>query len=54
MAKELGIKDDHIFFTNGIYKWRKIKDLGIEKHYEDKESEKILIEDNTNCKVIKV
>jgi hypothetical protein len=54
VADFVGIKRDHIYFTNKVYKWRKIKDLAIDIHYDDKWGEINLIQDNTNTKCIKV
>ena len=54
VATKLGIQQDHIYFTCGEWKWRTIRDLGIEIHYDDKLIEILLIERNTNTKAILV
>lgn len=54
VADTLGIPHDHIFFTCHEWKWRTIKDLGIETHYDDKLIEVILIERKTKAKAILV
>lgn len=47
VGDRLGIPHDHILFTCGEWKWKLIKDLGIDTHYDDKLIEIVLIERNT-------
>jgi hypothetical protein len=35
VAKRLGIPDENIHFTEGSWKWRKIKELEIDIHFDD-------------------
>lgn len=49
VAKRLGIPNDNIYFTEGAWKWRKIKELGIDIHLDDVPEECELIKLNTNC-----
>jgi len=49
VAKNLGIPDCNIHFTEGAWKWRKIKELEIDIHYDDVPEECELIKLNTNC-----
>lgn len=51
VAKELGIKESNVIFTNHKPKWSFIKDLGIDLHYDNVEAEGKEIEDKTNAKV---
>jgi len=51
IAKELGIKASNVIFTNHKPKWSFIKDLGINKHYDNVEKEGKEIEDKTKAKV---
>jgi len=51
IAKEIGIKASNVIFTNHKPKWSFIKDLGIDKHYDNVEKEGKEIEDKTNAKV---
>jgi hypothetical protein len=45
-AKELGIDRSKVFFTNGQLKWKKLKELGIQKHYDNNPDEIKAIKDN--------
>lgn len=49
ICKRLGIPDERIFFTEGAFKWRKIKELGIVMHFDDVPEECELIIKNTTC-----
>lgn len=49
VAKRLGIKDENIHFTEGGWKWQKIKELEIDMHFDDVPEECELIKANTNC-----
>jgi hypothetical protein len=49
VAKRLGIKDENIHFTEGGWKWRKIKELKIDIHFDDVPEECELIKLNTEC-----
>ncbi len=49
VAKRLGIKDENIHFTEGGWKWRKIKELEIDIHFDDVPEECELIKWNTKC-----
>lgn len=49
VAKRLGIPDENIHFTEGSWKWRKIKELEIDIHFDDVPEECELISLNTNC-----
>jgi hypothetical protein len=51
VAKELGIKASNVIFTNHKPKWSFIKDLGIDKHYDNVEKEGNEIKNKTNAKV---
>lgn len=54
VADKLGIPHDHIYFTCHEFKYKLIKDLNIDTHFDDKLIEIILIEKNTNTKCILV
>lgn len=54
VGDKLGIPHDHILFTCHEYKFKLIRDLGIELAYDDKLIEVILIERNTKAKAILV
>ena len=47
VADRLGIPHDNVLFTCHEWKWKTIKDLGIDEHYDDKLTEIILIERHT-------
>ena len=49
VAKRLGIPDSNIHYTEGSWKWRKIKELEIDIHFDDVPEECELISLNTNC-----
>ncbi len=49
VAKRLGINDDDIFFTESCWKWRKIKELGVDMHFDDVPEECELISQHTTC-----
>jgi hypothetical protein len=49
IANNLGIKKENIHFTDGDFKWRKIKELGITFHFDDMEDEVHLINANGGC-----
>lgn len=54
VANKLGIPLDRVIYTNGEWKWRTIKDLPIDIHYDDKLIEVTLIERYTKTKCILV
>jgi len=49
VAKRLNIPEENIYFTEGAWKWSKIKELEIDIHYDDVPEECELIIQNTNC-----
>lgn len=49
VAKRLGIIKENIHFTEGAYKWRKIKELEIDMHFDDVPEECELIVQHTGC-----
>lgn len=49
VASRLGIPDENIYFTEGAWKWRRIKELEIDIHLDDVPEECELISTNTNC-----
>jgi hypothetical protein len=49
VANRLCIKDENIYFTEGGFKWRKIKELNINIHFDDVAEECELIKLNTDC-----
>jgi len=49
VAKRLGIPESNIHFTEGAWKWRKIKELEIDIHFDDVPEECELISQNTTC-----
>ncbi len=49
IASELGISKDHIYFTNHKDKWEKIKDLGIQRHYDNNKEQIDKINKNTKA-----
>lgn len=49
IAKKLGINESNIHFTEGAWKWRIIKKLNIDIHYDDVPEECELIKLNTSC-----
>ena len=49
VAKRLGIPDSNIHYTEGGWKWRKIKELEIDIHFDDVPEECELISLNTKC-----
>ena len=53
VAKELGIPKDRVHFTNGFLKWKTIKRLGINTHYDNNSNEIQKIKENTNARAIK-
>jgi len=53
MAEKLGIPKSRVYFTNGQYKWKTIKRLGIGTHYDNNQKEIDLIKINTDTKAIK-
>ena len=46
ITDKLGIPRDKVIFTEGRLKWRKLKELGISKHYDNNEDEVKAIRDN--------
>jgi acid phosphatase class B len=53
IADELGIPKSRVHFTNGELKWKTIKRLGIDTHYDNNENEVNKIRENTDAKAIK-
>lgn len=49
IAKRLQIPIANIYFTEGSFKWRKIKELEIDIHFDDVPEECELIIKNTKC-----
>ena len=52
IAERLGIPDDRIVMTEGDFKHKTIKRLGIELHFDDVPEEVELINRNTDCKAL--
>lgn len=50
VADELGIPHSKVYFTNGELKWKTIKDLGIDKHFDNNDNELEKIQENTDAK----
>lgn len=53
-AEYLGIPPERVHFLNRRYKAAKIKELGIDLHFDDDPVEMVTIRANTDCMVIKV
>jgi hypothetical protein len=53
VAKELGIPQSRVYFTNGALKWETIKRLEIGTHYDNNQNEIDKIRENTDAKAIK-
>jgi hypothetical protein len=49
IAKELGIPRLRVYFTNGEDKWRTIRRLGIELHYDNNQEQIDKINDKTDA-----
>ncbi len=54
VAKELGIRDSNVIFTNHAPKWKKLMSLGIDVHYDNKQDEIDEINSKTKTKAIKI
>ena len=54
VAKELGIPRLHVYFTNGQDKYKTIKRLGIDVHYDNNEEQITKIKENTDTRAEKV
>ena len=52
IAEKLGIPRNRIHFTNGFLKWKLIKRLGIDTHYDNNQNEIDKIKENTNARGI--
>ena len=50
VAKELDIPRLHVYFTNGQDKYKTIKRLGIDVHYDNNEEQITKIKDNTDTR----
>ena len=50
IAKELGIPRLRVYFTNGEDKWKTIRRLGIEVHYDNNEEQITKIKENTDAR----
>jgi len=50
IAKELGIPRLRVYFTNGEDKWKTIRRLGIEVHYDNNEEQVKKIKENTDSR----
>lgn len=53
VADELGIPHSRVFFTNGADKWNKVKELGLDKFYDNNSEQISKINDNTSTEGIK-
>ena len=54
VAKELGIPRDRVHFTNGFLKWKTIRRLNIQTHYDNNQNEIDKIKENVpNVRAIK-
>lgn len=53
LAKEIGIPESRVIFTNGAMKWGAIKHLGIGTHHDNNQNELNLIKRNTEAKALK-
>lgn len=54
-AEKLGIKQDHVIFTEYKDKWKVLDELGIEVHYDDSTGEHYeAIVNDCKCKIILV
>lgn len=53
LAKELGIPESRVIFTNGAMKWNAIRHLGIGTHHDNNQNELNLIKRNTEAKALK-
>jgi hypothetical protein len=51
-AKDLGIRESHVVFTNGKDKWKFIQKYKIETHYDNNPEQLKKIKDNTKAKAI--
>jgi hypothetical protein len=54
LAKEIGIPESKVIFTNGSLKWAAIKHYGIGKHYDNNAREIELINSKTEAEGIKI
>jgi hypothetical protein len=52
VADKLGIPHSRVYFTNGELKWKTIKRLNIETHYDNNQNELDKIKENTDAKTI--
>lgn len=53
IAKEVGIPESKIHFTNGELKWKTLEELGITKHIDNNPDEISAIEENTDIEAVK-
>lgn len=49
IVEALNLSKDNVYFTNGDDKWKIVKDLEIELHFDDDQHECDLINKFTNC-----
>jgi D-arabinose 1-dehydrogenase-like Zn-dependent alcohol dehydrogenase len=49
VAKEVGIPRLQVYFTDGKDKWKTIKRLGIERHYDNNQEQIDKIKENTEA-----
>ena len=49
VADKIGIPHSRVYFTNGEYKWKTVKRLGIGVHYDNNPDEIRLIRENTDA-----
>jgi hypothetical protein len=49
VAKEVGIPRLQVYFTDGADKWKTIKRLGIERHYDNNQEQVDKIRENTEA-----
>jgi hypothetical protein len=52
ISDNLGIRRENIHFTNGDFKWKKIKELNITFHFDDMEDEVHLINAKGGCALL--
>jgi hypothetical protein len=53
-ARDLGIPKSRVYFTNGSPKWKTIKALGINKHYDNNQNVVDEINRLTDCEAVLV
>lgn len=53
LAKEIGIPISNVYATNGKLKWEKVKELNLDRFYDNNQNEINHINDNTETRGIK-